>query len=226
MALVVITGVSRGLGHAMARKFAASGHTVCGCGTSETHVSELQKELGASHHVAVVDVSDDHAVESWAATISEVGTPDFLINNAARINANAPLWEVGSTEFDQLTSVNINGVANTIRHYVPAMLSAGRGVIVNFSSGWGRTVAAEVAPYCASKWAIEGLTQALAAELPNGLAAVPLNPGIINTDMLQSCFRSGAQGFPSAEEWAEVAVPFILSLNASHNGQSLTVPGF
>jgi len=63
---------------------------------------------------------------------------------------------------------------------VPAMVRRGQGVIVNFSSGWGRSTDAGVAPYCATKWAIEGLTQALAQELPPGMAAVPLNPGIIN----------------------------------------------
>jgi NAD(P)-dependent dehydrogenase (short-subunit alcohol dehydrogenase family) len=86
-------------------------------------------------------------------------------------------------------------------------------------------VAAEVAPYCASKWAIEGLTQALAAELPRGMAAVPLNPGIIDTAMLRSCFGSGAESYPSAAEWAEQAVPFILQLGARHNGKPLTVEG-
>jgi NAD(P)-dependent dehydrogenase (short-subunit alcohol dehydrogenase family) len=98
-------------------------------------------------------------------------------------------------------------------------------VIVNFSSGWGRSTDREVAPYCATKWAIEGLTQALAQELPAGMAAVPLNPGIINTDMLQSCFGPSAAGFPTAEEWAKRAVPFLLQLDERHNGQSLTVIG-
>ena len=69
-------------------------------------------------------------------------------------------------------------------------------MIVNFSSGWGRSVDAEVAPYCATKWAIEGLTQALARELPPGLCAVPLNPGVIDTDMLRSCFGGSAGGYP------------------------------
>jgi NAD(P)-dependent dehydrogenase (short-subunit alcohol dehydrogenase family) len=96
-------------------------------------------------------------------------------------------------------------------------------VIVNFSSGWGRSTGAEVAPYCATKWAIEGLTQALAQELPAGMAAIPLNPGIINTDMLQSCFGSSAAVYPTAREWAKRAVPFLLGLGPKHNGQSLTV---
>src|SRR6185295_7668060 len=97
-------------------------------------------------------------------------------------NANAPLWRVPVEEFDQVIDVNIKGVANVIRAFLPAMIERGNGVVVNFSSGWGRSTAADVAPYCATKWAIEGLTQALAQELPKGMAAVPVNPGIIDTD--------------------------------------------
>jgi NAD(P)-dependent dehydrogenase (short-subunit alcohol dehydrogenase family) len=96
---------------------------------------------------------------------------------------------------------------------------------VNFSSGWGRSTAAEVAPYCATKWGVEGLTQSLAQELPRGLAAVPLNPGIINTDMLQSCFAGGADGFSKADAWAKIAVPFLLKISPRDNGRQLTVPG-
>src|SRR5207237_4930080 len=122
------------------------------------------------------------------------------------------LWQVPAEEFDQLVDVNIKGVANVIRHFVPAMVARKAGVIVNLSSGWGRSVAKEVAPYCASKWAIEGLTQALAEELPRGMAAVPLDPGVVDTDMLRSCFGGGAARYPSANAWREKAVPFILAI--------------
>jgi NAD(P)-dependent dehydrogenase (short-subunit alcohol dehydrogenase family) len=120
--------------------------------------------------------------------------------------------------------VNLKGTANVIRHFVPAMVKRKSGVIVNFSSGWGRSTSAEVAPYCATKWAIEGLTQALAQELPAGMAAVPLNPGIINTGMLRSCFGGSASGYPTPQAWAKIAAPFLLKLGASDNGQPLTVP--
>ena len=93
------------------------------------------------------------------------GPPDLLVNNAALINANAPLWQVPPDEFQRVVDVNIVGTFNTIRHFLPAMLEARRGVIVNVSSGWGRSTATEVAPYCATKWAIEGLTRSLAMEL-------------------------------------------------------------
>jgi NAD(P)-dependent dehydrogenase (short-subunit alcohol dehydrogenase family) len=106
------------------------------------------------------------------------------------------------------------------------MVAAKKGVVVNLSSGWGRGVSPGVAPYCASKWAIEGLTKALAQELPAGMAAVPLNPGVIDTDMLRLCWPEGASNHPKAEAWAKVAAPFILRLGATDNGASLSVPHF
>jgi NAD(P)-dependent dehydrogenase (short-subunit alcohol dehydrogenase family) len=59
----------------------------------------------------------------------------------------------------------------------------------------------QVAPYCASKWAIEGLTRSLAKELPPGLAAIALSPGVVNTDMLTSCFGSSAALYQTTEAW-------------------------
>jgi len=70
-----------------------------------------------------------------------------FLNNAGLINRNARLWEIGAGEFSQVVDVNLKGVANVIRHFVPAMVKNKSGVIVNFSSGWGRSTDAEVAPY-------------------------------------------------------------------------------
>jgi len=222
---VLVTGVTRGLGRAMVEEFARLGHTVLGCGRTAKVVEQLRKAPGKPQDFEVVDVASDGQVKAWAARlIKRCGPPDLLLNNAAVINRNAPLWKVGVDEFDQVIDVNIKGVANVIRHFVPAMVQRRSGVIVNFSSGWGRSTDAEVAPYCATKWAVEGLTQALAQELPDGMAAVPLNPGIINTEMLQSCFGGSASAYPTAGEWAKRAVPFLLSLGPKHNGQPLTVP--
>lgn len=223
--IVLITGVSRGLGRAMAIKFADLGHVVIGCGRSRKAITSLQKELGEPHRFSVVDVTRDSQVAKWADEVIETnGVPDLLINNAALMNPVAPLWEITWKEFDEVIDANIKGVANVIRHFVPAMVRSKSGIIVNFSSGWGRGTDAGVAPYCATKWAIEGLTRSLAQDLPKGMAAIPLNPGIIDTDMLRSCFAEGASNYPTAEEWAETAVPFLLGLKASDNGKPLTAP--
>lgn len=224
--LIVLTGATRGLGRAMVDKFIALGHTVAGCGRSRDIIDQLRRRYKPPHVFTALDVAQEDLVEPWAARIlSTHGAPDLLLNNAAIINANAPLWQVPAEEFDKLVDINIKGVANVIRHIVPAMVARKSGVIVNFSSGWGRSAAPEVAPYCASKWAIEGLTQALAQELPKGMAAVPLNPGIIDTDMLRSCFGGSASAYPTPEEWSEKAVPFILGLGQRDNGKALSAPG-
>jgi NAD(P)-dependent dehydrogenase (short-subunit alcohol dehydrogenase family) len=221
---VLITGATRGLGFAMAEQFIARGHTIVGCGRKSGHINAMRERWPVPHRFDVVDVLDDRAVAAWAVSVLAEGPVDLLLNNAAIVNANAPLWEVPAAEFDNVIDVNIKGVANVLRHFVPAMVARRSGVIVNFSSGWGRSTSPEVAPYCATKWAIEGLTQALAQELPAGMAAVPLNPGIINTEMLQSCFGHGAAAYPSPAVWAERAVPFLLGLSAKDNGRPLSAP--
>lgn len=222
---IVLTGVTRGLGRAMAERFIELGHTVLGCGLSATELDLLRQRFGSPHDFAAVDVSQSDQVQAWAERLlTEHGAPDLLINNAAIINANARLWEVPADEFDRLIDINIKGVVNVLRSFVPAMIAEDRGVIVNFSSTWGRMTSPEVAPYCASKHAIEGLTLALAQELPSGMAAIPLNPGIIDTDMLRTCFGAAAGQYPSAAEWAKRAAPFILKLGRGDNGKSLSAP--
>lgn len=224
---IVITGVTRGLGRALVDEFIRGGHTVIGCGRSGEAIFDLRMAHQEPHDFSVVDVALDNKVALWAAKVLENDTPpDLLINNAGVMNQPAPLWEIDDREFTKVVDVNVRGVANVIRHFVPAMVARKKGVIVNLSSGWGRSTSPEVAPYCASKYAIEGLTQALAQELPAGMAAVPLNPGVIDTDMLRSCWAEGAAGYQKADAWAKIAAPFLLKLGPKDNGRPLTVRGF
>jgi NAD(P)-dependent dehydrogenase (short-subunit alcohol dehydrogenase family) len=224
---IVITGVTRGLGRSLAEEFIKAGHTVIGCGRGGEAIFDLRTTHAAPHHFSIVDVAIDSKVALWAAKVLEhESPPDLLINNAGLMNRPSPLWEQDDREFTKVVDVNIRGVANVIRHFVPAMVARKKGVIVNLSSGWGRSVSPEVAPYCASKWAIEGLTKALAEELPAGMAAIPLNPGVIDTDMLRQAWSDGAASYPKAEAWAKTAAPFILKLGPKDNGRSLSVGGY
>lgn len=225
--IAVITGVGRGLGAAMAQGLAASGYLILGCSHSANSCEQATKTLGTPHVIRQVDVADAVAVKAWAdEMLAQYAPPDLLINNAAVINRNAVLWEVPTEDFQRTLRVNVEGTYNVIAAFVPAMIAAKKGAIVNFSSGWGRSTSPEVAPYCASKYAIEGLTRALSQELPSGLAAVALNPGVINTDMLQSCFSDGAKAYATPQKWASVAVPFLQKLTAKDSGKSLSIPGF
>jgi len=147
------------------------------------------------------------------------------VNNAGTINKNNKLWEVPEEEFDEVMDTNVKGTANVLRHFIPLMIEMKKaeGIIVNMSSGWGRSGAALVAPYCASKWAIEGLSKSVAKEVGQGMAVVALNPGVINTDMLSSCFGSSASLYQSPQSWALKAATLILNLTPADNGASLTV---
>lgn len=222
---IVVTGATRGIGRALTDELARLGHVVLGCGRDEVKVRELARAHRPPHAFEALDVRDDAAVMRWAERVlASHGAPDLLINNAALMNALAPLWAVPAEEFDALVDVNVKGVANAIRHFVPAMIARGSGVIVNLSSGWGRSVDADVAPYCTTKWAIEGLSRALALELPAGLACVPLSPGVVDTDMLRESWADGASTAPKPAPWARIAAPFVLELGPRDNGKPLSVP--
>ena len=209
----------------MALEFARLDWKVTGCARTADSIATLAEELGDPHIFQVVDVTEDADMHTFAKTvIGTLGAPDLLVNNAALMNANAPLKDISPEEFAKILAVNLGGVHNSIRAFLPFMEDAERGVIANFSSYWGRSTAPEVAPYCATKWAIEGLTQSLSQELPSGLAAVAFNPGIIDTDMLRSCFGEAAASYHSPEEWARMAVPALASLGRADNGSSVTAP--
>jgi len=224
---VVLTGATRGLGRALALRLAELGSTVLACGRSAAAVAELAALLGEPHDAAAVDVADPAAVAAWAARLlASHPPPDLVINNAGQINANAPLWEVPVAEFSGVLDTCVAGTFHVVRAFLPAMVARGSGVVVNVSSAWGRSAAPEVAPYCAAKWAIEGLTKSLAQELPLGLSAVAVNPGLVHTAMLESCFGRAAQTYPGPDRWAIRAAPFLLGLGVADNGKSVTVPGF
>lgn len=224
--LILITGVSRGLGRVMTEQFIERGHIVVGCARKQQDVEKLQQEFGDPHHFISLDVKDEAGVKSWAEIVhSKYATAvDLLINNAGIINPWASFLEIKSDVFNQLIDINVKGVANIVRHFLPNMMARNQGIIVNFSSGWGRYTSANVVPFCTSKWAIEGFTKALAQELPSGMAAVSLWPGSIRTDMALFVRKEKADTYISPQEWSEVAVPFLLHIGPSDNGKPLSIP--
>jgi len=220
---IVITGVSKGLGLAMAEKFINMGNSVSGCSRDKDKIDTL-KNKHPQENFHVCDVTDYDAVAEWAEeVIAKFGAPDYLINNAALMNNIDSLWNINSDDFSRLIDVNIKGTFNTIHAFVPHMIKRSKGTIVNFSSGWGRFTSPGVAPYCTSKFAIEGLSQSLAQELPEGMICTALNPGMIDTDMLKSCFPGDTSIYPAPELWAEQAVERIFRLNKKDNGQPTSI---
>lgn len=226
--LIVISGVTSGLGSAMVEFFNRVGsHTVIGCGRTSAKIHGLNMDASSSTEFKkfhVVDVSVDEEVKNWAdEIISNFGVPDILINNASVVNKTATFWKIPSQDFDQVLDVNVNGVANCMRHFLPEMIKAKKGTVVNLSAAWGKTVSPRVSAYCTSKFAIEGLSKSVASELPDPLTCVPLDPGVIHTAMLEKIFGKAASKQQSPQDWVEKAGPLILGIDRSMNGKSVKV---
>jgi len=220
--LVCISGCSKGLGRAMAVEFHTRGWRVAGGARNAEALEKLENEIGDLCFFQAFDVSKSEEVENFAQSVEEnLGVPDLLVNNAGIINKNAPLTQISPEEFASVLSINLGGIHNMIRSFVPRMEKRGNGIIVNFSSYWGQSTAPEVGPYCATKWGVEGLTRSLAQELPQGLATVAFNPGIINTDMLRSCFGDAASSHENPVDWAKHAVSRLEKIGLPDNGQTI-----
>ena len=223
--IIIITGATRGLGRALSDKYVEMGHTVIGCGRNAEIIKKMSAKYPTNTDFQALDVSDYESVIFWAnRIIKSFGSPDFLLNNAGIMNNNRNLWEVSKRNFSDVVDTNIKGIFNTVKGYVPEMINQKRGIIVNCSSGWGRTTSPKVAPYCTSKWAVEGLTKSLAQELPQGLSAVALSPGVIDTDMLRLCWGNSASAHEKPETWAQRVAPYILKISSKDNGASITTP--
>jgi NADP-dependent 3-hydroxy acid dehydrogenase YdfG len=227
---IVISGVTSGLGRALLGYFYNHGHTVSGCGRRSSEITVLKSQF-PNAHLSVVDVSDDTQVQAWAESIcTAAGTGDnkvdLVIANAGvspeTMFQNKKAWEVPLQDFDNTIDVNIKGVSNMIRHFVPRMVENNVGTFVALSSGLGRSPNPFHAAYCASKWAVEGMVKSLAMSLPEGpMCAVPLAPGVVKTD---SSGKNDTGG--NIDTWVEAAAPMILGLSRKDNGKSLSVKGF
>ncbi len=138
--IAVISGVSRGLGRALAEEFLSRGIRVWGCARSEREMESLREKYGELGDFRSVDVSKAEQVAQWAEQLLATGeVPYWLINNAALINRNSQLWKVSVDEFDAIIDVNVKGSFYLIKYFLPAMVKKGSGIIINFSSGWGRS---------------------------------------------------------------------------------------
>ena len=174
---VFITGASRGIGKAIAEAFCAEGAWVAGTRTAKTDVLDptCQEWVEA-------DFSDFAQIEFCADALRS-NAPDILINNAG-INKNAPFVEIDPADFKAIQQVNVFAPFMLCQAAVPAMKSKGWGRIVNISSIWGKISMAHRASYSASKFALDGMTLALAAEHSvNGIIANSVAPGFIDTEL-------------------------------------------
>lgn len=183
MKTVLITGASRGIGAACARKFAAEGFRVAiNYNHSKAPAEALAAELGA---IAVqADVADPVQVKKMVDTVLDKFCQlDILVCNAG-VSHVGLLSDMTDEQWRGLFGVNIDGVFHCCREVIPHFVHNKQGSIVTVSSMWGQVGASCEAAYSASKAAVIGLTRALAKELgPSGIAVNCVAPGVIDTDM-------------------------------------------
>ena len=181
--LILITGVSSGFGRALAQQALAAGHTVVGTVRSEEARTAFEALSAHAAFARVLDVTDFERIDGVVADIeASIGPVDVLVNNAGYghegIMEESPLSEL-RRQFD----VNVFGAVAMMKAVVPFMRERRRGRILNITSMGGHITMPGIAYYCGSKFALEGISEALGKELePFGIAVTAVAPGSFRTD--------------------------------------------
>ena len=236
---VLITGASRGIGRAIATRFAKEGYSlVINCCNSPAALAEVKKELETTYHVPVLapvgNVGDFQYVEKLFEEIKEhFHGIDVLVNNAG-ISHIGLLHDMSFEEWQNLININLSSAFYTSKLAIPYMLSQKHGKIINISSVWGNVGASCEVAYSASKGGLNTFTKALAKELaPSNIQVNAIACGCIDTAMNQ-CFSAEerqalteeipAGRFGPADEVADLA--FSLAENHSYlTGQVISLDG-
>ena len=185
--VAVVTGANSGIGRATALHLAQQGYRVFGTVRSLDKASKLQaraKELGVTVELIEMDVADDASVQRGFADIFRATDHiDVLVNNAG-IGGNGVVEESTSQMYHDAFNVNVVGAIRCTQQVLPNMRERKNGAIVNITSVVGKFAAIAQAPYVASKWAFEGVSEELAQEVaPFGIRVVIIEPGVTKSSI-------------------------------------------
>jgi 3-oxoacyl-[acyl-carrier protein] reductase len=185
----VVTVSFHSIGRAIALKMAEHGALVAAAARTAEELDRVVDEIrgmGGRGLALPVDVTRASEVEELErATEAALGPPEILVNNAGLV-ARSPLHEMHEETWDAIMTTNVKGAFLCCRAFLPGMIRRMRGRIINIASISGRRGTGYLTAYCASKWALVGLTQALAEEVRNHSIQVnAVAPGSVATEMLQ-----------------------------------------
>ena len=209
MASVLITGTSKGIGLEAALAFARKGHKVYATMRNPVRDTELAQRSTAEKLpivISTMDVDSDDSVRSSFAAVAKAGqTIDVLVNNAG-IERAGSVEELPLAEFRAVMETNYFGAIRCIQAVARQMRERKGGCIINVSSVAGRLSSPPLSSYCASKWALEAMTEALAGEMKSFNVRVALvEPGIIDTAMFHNSLKTPRPPSLVADKIVEVA---------------------
>lgn len=191
--VAVVTGAASGIGRSLAWRFHAAGMKVVLADVEEAPLAETAKELtskGASVLAVVTDVSKARAVDELAAQArAHFGAVHVVCNNAGVGGGAGPMWTLSEADWEWALGVNLRGVVNGIRAFVPAMIAQGEGHVVNTASIAGLLAPPSMGPYVATKHAVVALSEVLARDLELAGSAVRVSvlcPGFVKTRIAES----------------------------------------
>lgn len=186
----LVTGAGRGLGRAIAVALAESGAELILCARTAVDVSAVIEEIEGTGGKAVALIQDVTDLKGFAREISAQPAIDIFVNNAGT-NRPKPMQEVTVDDYDAVMDLNLKAAYFSAQAVTRLMIERGtRGSIINMSSQMGHVGAANRTLYCASKWALEGLTKALAVEVgSHGIRVNTICPTFIETPMTQPFFE-------------------------------------
>lgn len=189
----LITGASRGIGRAIALRFAEEGANLFLCartaGPLEETAAEIRK-LGVKVATQVADVSDQKSVrEMVQQALQAFGQIDILVNNAG-VHIGSPFIEYSLEDFDRIIKVNLYGVFHVTQAVLPGMMARKKGKVVNIASTAGKWGSKDQSAYNASKHGIVGLTRCIALEMgPYNINVNAVCPALVETDMPKALFE-------------------------------------
>lgn len=212
--VVLITGASRGLGAALARGFGRAGARLVLCARGSEDLERVADDLtrqGVAVETGAVDVADEEAVAALVArATARFGPITVLVNNASILGPRVPLREHPLEEWRQVLEVNLTGSLIPIQAVLPGMREAGRGSIINVSSGVGTVARESWGAYAVSKWGLEALSGNLALEEEAaGIRVNVVDPGRLRTAMRRAAYPEEDPADPTPPEQA---VPVFLWL--------------
>jgi NAD(P)-dependent dehydrogenase (short-subunit alcohol dehydrogenase family) len=186
--IAVVTGAGRGIGAAIAMKFAKMGATTVLCGRTERTLKETASKISAEGGKAEpirCDVCDLGSVQDLADAVEQkFGRLDILVNNAGVGSFSGPLHELTPQAWEKVLNTNLRGVFYCIRGFAPMMIRQNSGYIVNISSLAGKNALPNGAAYAASKWGLNGLTYSVAEELRgHNIRVSVVCPGSVDTEL-------------------------------------------